>query len=357
MEMNTRLQVEHPVTEAVTGLDLVEWQFRVAAGETLPLTQAQVPLRGHAVEARLYAEDPARGFLPSTGTLIALAFPEGVRVDTGVEQGSAIAPYYDPLIAKMIAHAPTRDAALEKLAAALDRTVAAGPRTNLALLAGLCRAPEFRAGRFDTGFIDRNPGLLGNGADRAAAAFGAATLLARETARITQDLGHAPDEAASPWDSHDGFQLSGPRVLMVPLLVDGEPMQAQVTYEPNGPVVAVDGTTAALDAAAIEATDAVYVLRRGRQTVVRRADAGAGDFGRGHGDGRIQAPMHGKVLALLVADGDEVEKGQRLAIVEAMKMEHALTAPCAGRVAGIAVSAGGQVAEGATLMTIEPIPE
>src|SRR4029079_10509507 len=164
MEMNTRLQVEHPVTEAITGLDLVEWQFRIASGEALPLTQDRVPLSGHAVEARIYAEDPSRGFLPSTGTLLALQFPESVRIDTGVEQGSVITPYYDPMIAKMIAHAPTRDAALDKLAAALAHTVAAGPHTNLALLSGLCRAGEFRAGSFDTGFIERNMTTLAVGA-------------------------------------------------------------------------------------------------------------------------------------------------------------------------------------------------
>src|SRR4029079_8035689 len=140
MEMNTRLQVEHPVTEAITGLDLVEWQFRIASGETLPLTQDRVPVQGHAVEARIYAEDPARGFLPSTGTLLALQFPEGVRVDTGVAKGSAITPHYDPMIAKMIAHAPTREAALDKLASALEHTIAAGPYTNLAMLSGLCPA-------------------------------------------------------------------------------------------------------------------------------------------------------------------------------------------------------------------------
>jgi 3-methylcrotonyl-CoA carboxylase alpha subunit len=156
MEMNTRLQVEHPVTEAVTGLDLVEWQFRVAAGEPLPSRQDQVAIDGHAVEARLYAEDPDRGFLPSTGRLIALRWPEGVRIDTGVEQGSEITPFYDPLIAKLIAHAPTRDAALDRLAIALRETVIAGPHTNLALLAALCHAPEFRSGAFDTGFIGRN---------------------------------------------------------------------------------------------------------------------------------------------------------------------------------------------------------
>jgi 3-methylcrotonyl-CoA carboxylase alpha subunit len=356
MEMNTRLQVEHPVTEAITGLDLVEWQFRIAAGERLPLTQDRVPLEGHAVEARIYAEDPARGFLPSTGTLLALRFPDGVRVDTGVEQGSAITPYYDPMIAKMIAHAPTRHAALDKLAAALDQTIAAGPHTNLALLSALCRATPFREGAFDTGFIERNLDTLGGGAsDRAAAAFGAAELLARDTARIAGHLGRAGDEPASPWDATDAFQLGGTRQTALALLVDGEPAEAQVDYGTGSPVVTVDGIAAALDAAAIEAADAIYVLRRGRQTVVRRADVGAGDLEHGSGDGQVRAPMHGKVLALLVSEGERVEKGQRLAIIEAMKMEHALTAPAAGRVTGVAAVAGGQVAEGARLMTIEAV--
>jgi 3-methylcrotonyl-CoA carboxylase alpha subunit len=354
MEMNTRLQVEHPVTEAITRLDLVEWQFRIAAGEKLPLTQERVPLQGHAVEARIYAEDPARGFLPSTGTLLALQFPDGVRVDTGVEQGSAITPYYDPMIAKMIAQAPTREAALDKLAAALEHTVAAGPHTNLALLAALCRADEFRAGTFDTGFIERNLATFGGGRDdRAAAAFGAVKLLAREAARIAATLDRTPDAPASAWDATDGFQLAGVRAATLPLLVDGESVDAHVTYGANGPTVAVDGVPAALDATAIEAADAIYVLRQGRQTVVRRADLGSGDLDHADGDGQIKAPMHSKVLALLVSNGEQVEKGQRLVIVEAMKMEHALTAPHGGRVAGIAVAAGSQVAEGAKLMTIE----
>jgi 3-methylcrotonyl-CoA carboxylase alpha subunit len=331
MEMNTRLQVEHPVTEAITGLDLVEWQFRVAAGEKLSLTQAQVPLKGHAVEARLYAEDPARGFLPSTGILVALQFGGGVRVDTGVEQGSAITPFYDPMIAKLIAHAPTRDAALDGLADALDHTIAAGPRTNLALLSALGGGPV----------------------DSAAAAFGAAHILRREIARIGQSLDRMPEEPASPWDATDGFQLSGTRTVPLPVVVDNETVRAHVSYGANGPTVAVDGVTAALDATAIEAADAVYVLRHGRQTIVRPLEFGSGDFGHAGGDGEIKAPMHGKVLALLVSNGDRVEKGQRLAVVEAMKMEHALVAPHSGRIAGISVSAGSQVAEGARLMTIE----
>jgi 3-methylcrotonyl-CoA carboxylase alpha subunit len=354
MEMNTRLQVEHPVTEAIAGLDLVEWQFRIAAGEKLPLSQAQVALRGHAVEARVYAEDPARGFLPSTGTLVALQLPDGVRVDTGVEQGSAISPYYDPMIAKMIAHAPSRAAALDRLASALEATVAAGPRTNLALLAALCRAAEFRAEKFDTGFIDRNPALLGSAEpDRAAAAVGAARLLAQNVARIDQSIDRAPDAPLSPWDAADGFQLSGSRTTILTILLDGEPAEARVSYGPDGTTVTVDGKCPAADATAIEAGNAVYVLRHGRQTVVRGAEASSGDLDHADGDGQIKAPMHGKVLALLVAEGDWVEKGQRLAVVEAMKMEHALMARRPGRITGIAVAVGAQVAEGARLMTIE----
>src|SRR5919112_1807666 len=158
MEMNTRLQVEHPVTEAITGLDLVELQFRVAGGETLPFKQEDLRMSGHAVEARLYAEDPEHGFLPSTGKLWALSFPEdeGVRIDTGVEAGDEVTPYYDPMIAKVIAHGATRDEALDRLAAALGGTVVAGPKTNVAFLKRLCEAPEFRAGQFATGFIERN---------------------------------------------------------------------------------------------------------------------------------------------------------------------------------------------------------
>jgi 3-methylcrotonyl-CoA carboxylase alpha subunit len=357
MEMNTRLQVEHPVTEAITGLDLVEWQFRVAAGERLPLKQQDVTLQGHAVEARIYAEDPAREFLPSTGTLVALQFPPGVRVDTGVEQGSTITPYYDPMIAKMISHAPNRAAALDRLALALDRTVAAGQHTNLALLAALCRADEFRTGTFDTGFIDRHPALLEGGNVRAAAAFGAMQILSRETERIEQIMDEAPGTPTSPWDATDGFQLSGPRAISLPLMVDGEPMQAHVSYGAANPVVTVDGIAAALDAIAIEAADGIYVLHQGRQTVVRRADLGTDGLDHAEGDGQIKAPMHGKVLALLVAEGENVEKGQRLALIEAMKMEHALTAPRAGRISRIAVSAGSQVAEGARLMTVETTEE
>jgi 3-methylcrotonyl-CoA carboxylase alpha subunit len=354
MEMNTRLQVEHPVTEAVTGLDLVEWQFRVAAGEALPLAQRDVPLSGHAVEARLYAEDPEKGFLPSTGRLAALELPEGegIRVDAGVAAGSEVTPYYDPMIAKVIAHGSSRDEALDRLAGALERTRVAGPRTNLAFLAALVRADGFRAGRFDTGFIEQNLAALGavpRGLDRAAAAFGVARLLAREQARIAA---RSTGAGASPWDATDGFQLAGRRRAALPVLVDGESVSADLDFGPSGTTVTIEGETAAADAEAIDGGEAVHVLRAGRQTLVRLKDLEAIDVEHLDAGGVIVAPMHGKVLAILVEAGAAVAKGQRVALIEAMKMEHALTAPIDGTVAEVAAAAGSQIAEGATVMVI-----
>jgi 3-methylcrotonyl-CoA carboxylase alpha subunit len=354
MEMNTRLQVEHPVTEAVTGLDLVEWQFRVAVGEPLPRSQREVRLDGHAVEARLYAEDPEKGFLPSTGRLVALDFParDGIRVDAGVTAGSEVTPYYDPMIAKVIAHGRDRGEALDRLAAALDHTRVAGPRTNLAFLSALTKSEGFRGEAFDTGFIDRNLAALGavpRGFDRAAAAFGVAYLLAREQARIAA---RSAWDGASPWDATDGFQLAGSRGAALPVLVDGENVSAALSYGANGARVTVDGEAAASDALAIEAGEAVYVLRGGRQAIVRLKDFEAIDVDHLDTGGLITAPMHGKVLAILVEKGAAVAKGQRVALIEAMKMEHALTAPIAGTVAEVAAAAGSQIAEGAKVMVI-----
>jgi 3-methylcrotonyl-CoA carboxylase alpha subunit len=360
LEMNTRLQVEHPVTEAITGLDLVEWQFRVAAGEALPLTQDEVPLVGHAVEARLYAEDPAEGFLPSTGRLVALDFPaaEGIRIDTGVAAGGDISAFYDPMIAKIIAHAPTRGEALDRLAAALERTIVAGPRTNLGLLAALCRAGEFREGRFDTEFIDRHLAQVLAARpprDLAAAAAGVARLVAREAQRLA--MRRDPEAPVSPWDADDAFQLAGARSVSLPILLDGESAVAQVVYgtagATGGPRVSVDGVAAAPDALAVEAADAVYVLRAGHQTTVRLRDVEI-DVEHLDGDGLVRAPMHGRLLAVLVDVGAEVHKGQRLAVIEAMKMEHSLLAPVSGKVIEIAAAAGAQVGQGARIMEIEP---
>ncbi|HTV37367.1 MAG TPA: biotin carboxylase N-terminal domain-containing protein [Xanthobacteraceae bacterium] len=356
IEMNTRLQVEHPVTEAVTGLDLVEWQFRVAAGEGLPLTQAQVRLEGHAVEARLYAEDPANDFLPSTGTIVALDLPAGVRVDSGVEAGGEVTPYYDAMIAKLIAHASTREAALDRLADALERTLIAGPRTNVALLTALCRNGDFRRGTIDTEFIDRSLAVLGalpQQPDRAAAAFGLAQLLA---AQSRDDDTAAEDAAAanSPWAANDGFQLGGARLLSIPVTIDGESLEAAVTYSSDGAHVAVGGTAPAADAQAFVSADEVFVLRHGRQTRLRIKDFSAAAVAGSAGDGAVKAPMHGKVLELFVGAGDRVSAGQRLAVIEAMKMEHTLHAPFAGTVRQIAVNPGAQVVEGGEIMLIDP---
>jgi 3-methylcrotonyl-CoA carboxylase alpha subunit len=357
MEMNTRLQVEHPVTEAITGFDLVEWQFRVAAGERLPVTnQSEIPLRGHAVEARVYAEDPERGFLPSTGKLVALSFPEGegIRVDSGVEQGGEISPFYDPMIAKVIAHAETREAALDRLAEALDRTIVAGPRTNIAFLAALCRSSDFRNGQFDTGYIARHHDELGlnvSGIDAPAAARGAAHLIARARPQPAD-----PDAPASPWDIADGFQLSGVRTTSLPIVVNGEPDQAAVDFSGGAWRVTVQGAAPDPSAMLIETPNAVrgvYVLRRGRQTQVALADFETVEADHGTGDGTVRAPMHGKLLAILVAAGEAVSKGHRLAIIEAMKMEHAIVASRDGVVTEIVAAAGTQIAEGARIMAIE----
>lgn len=360
MEMNTRLQVEHPVTEAITGLDLVDWQFRIAAGEPLPLAQKDVPLVGHAVEARLYAEDAERGFIPSTGRLAALELPsgQGIRVDSGVEAGMEVTPFYDPMIAKIIAHGASRDEALDRLADALERTLVVGPRTNAAFLAAVCRAAAFRAGEFDTAFIDRNLVALGavpREPDRAAAAAALAHLVAQEQGRLAARairLGNVPN---SPWSRMDAFSLAGSQPTPLQALVDGERVTARVTYERPAPSVSVGGATAADDTRLVEAGPILYALRHGRQTTVQ-IDDGPADLDHGGGDGVIRAPMHGKLLALLVDNGARVERGHRIAVIEAMKMEHTLTAPIAGIVGEIDAAVGQQIAEGARLMVIEPLP-
>ena len=368
MEMNTRLQVEHPVTEAVTGLDLVELQFRVAAGEPLPFGQDDLAIDGHAVEARLYAEDPEKGFLPSTGRLWALRFPEGegVRIDAGVVEGDAVTPFYDPMIAKVIAHAPTRDEALDRLSAALGETLVAGPRTNLAFLRALADAPEFRASRFDTGFIDRN--LEGLGAapqplDEEAARLGALMLVDDEWEELeARRASLSPAEGLhSPWAERDAFQLGPPRRHGLSVTVEGERRDMAVTWAADGPEVAFGTGVSRFtpehftgnDRAFPRTDTGVIVLRGGRQTRVDRHDPFAVDLEHMDEGGTVKAPMHGKLVAVFVRPGDKVEKGQRLAVVEAMKMEHALVAPAAGEVAEVAAEAGAQVAEGARLIVIK----
>jgi 3-methylcrotonyl-CoA carboxylase alpha subunit len=353
MEMNTRLQVEHPVTEAITGLDLVEMQFRVAAGEALPLTQAEVRIDGHAAEARLYAEDPERKFLPSTGRLSALEFPqgEGIRVDSGVEAGSVVSPYYDPMIAKVIAHGRDRDAALGRLAAALGDTVVVGPHSNAAFLKALVSHPEFRDGRFDTGFIDRNLAELTRvdpAAEAAAIGAGVAALLRPQ---VPQPEGWR-DPWDDPWSATDGFALGPARKLDLDITVGGQPKKAAVLWR-DGPQVTVDGVAAATEGVRlVRAGEGVVVIGNGVQRLVALKSYDSIDVDHLDGDGDIKAPMHGKVLAIFVAAGASVTKGERVAVVEAMKMEHALLAPHDGIVREVLAEVGVQIAEGAKIMSI-----
>jgi 3-methylcrotonyl-CoA carboxylase alpha subunit len=357
IEMNTRLQVEHPVTEEVTGLDLVAWQFQVAAGEKLPLAQQEIAFAGHAIEARAYAEDPDNGFLPSTGPIVGLEFPADMRVESGVEKGAEVTPFYDPMIAKLIAHAPTREAALRRLANALDHTFVAGVRTNVAFLGALCRSESFREGKVDTGFIDRNLAALGavpHEPDHAAAALGVAHLLDGEDgAKAEKATPESTAEPYSPWAARDGFQLSGARRVVVPILVDGQDAEAAVSYRKDGMGVLVGGATPAADARVFVTGDEAYILRHGRQTRVRFKDVSAAGAQAGAADGSVKAPMHGKVLELLVHAGEAVVAGQRVAVLEAMKMEHTLRAPFAGTVAEVGIAVGTQVVEGAQIMMIE----
>ena len=356
MEMNTRLQVEHPVTEAITGLDLVALQLRVAAGEALPFTQSDLQICGHAVEARLYAEDPERGFLPSTGQLQALVLPqgEGIRIDTGVEEGDAVSPFYDPMIAKIIAYGPNRTIALERLAHALDATRVAGPRCNARFLAALCRSPDFRSEQFDTGYIDRHLEDLGavpQPMDRGAVAAGLAALL----------HGDRPVDAADPWAAQHGFQLAGPRRLARLVRVDQEILSVTLIWDADGfhvedaqgifPMPHPSALTVRVDAGQ------AYCVYRGRQSVIALVDPVQGREEGGSSDGRLRAPMHGKVVAMSVSAGEQVIKGQRVAVIEAMKMEHALIAPFDGEVGAVHAAAGDQVGEGALLLEITPETE
>jgi 3-methylcrotonyl-CoA carboxylase alpha subunit len=358
MEMNTRLQVEHPVTEAITGLDLVEMQFRVAAGEKLALTQADVRIEGHAVEARLYAEDPERGFLPSTGRLAALEFPQGagIRVDTGVTAGSVVSPYYDPMIAKIIAHGADRGQALDRLAAALGDTVVVGPHANAAFLKALVEHPEFRAGQFDTGFIDRHLAALTHvdAADEASIVATAVDALLASPQDTARDTWH--DTWRDPWSAADGFGLGPPRALALDITVDGHPAKANVAWSSGGRSVEVGGNAAAQGVRTLPVGAGVVAIGRGMQRLVALKSYDMVDVDHLDGDGVIKAPMHGKVLAILVEPGARVTKGERVAVVEAMKMEHALLAPSDGTVSDIAATVGAQVSEGATILVIEASP-
>jgi 3-methylcrotonyl-CoA carboxylase alpha subunit len=290
--------------------------------------------------------------LPSTGKLAALELPsgEGVRVDTGVDAGSAISPYYDPMIAKVIARGRDRAQALSRLAAALGETVVVGPHANAAFLKALVSHPEFRAGQFDTGFIDRHLAELTkiDPAAEAAAIGAAVEALLTPQKRETKDT-----PWRDPWDAADGFSLGPPRQFDLDIVVDGHPRKANIIWR-NGPHVTVDGVAAARQGARIVlVAGGVVVIGQGVQRHVALKSYDAVDVDHLDGDGIVKAPMHGKVLAIFVAAGASVTKGERVAVVEAMKMEHALVAPADGIVSEVAAEVGAQVAEGAKILTIE----
>ena len=357
LEMNTRLQVEHPVTELITNTDLVHWQFLVAAGEKLPLTQDKIRIHGHAVEARIYAEDAARGFLPSTGKLAALRFPSGsgIRVDSGVETGGEVTPFYDPMIAKLIGYGATREQAFDRLSDALGGTVVSGPRSNVEFLHALANSPEMRAGTVDTGYIERNLEALTKSGDTdfAAAAFAVEELMRREQGKQAETTSRFPVSARrSPWNAIDGYDFGGKRDIPVGVLVNGARVVARVEQNGNSLRATVNGTSAE-PSEFVEAGEMLIAIRNGKQTSVKLAESSNADLGRAAGNGAIAAPMHGKVLSVSVAKGDKVAKGQRLMVLEAMKMEHALDAATDGIVAELSVAAGDQVSEGEHLVLIE----
>ncbi|MEM7497743.1 MAG: biotin carboxylase N-terminal domain-containing protein [Pseudomonadota bacterium] len=360
MEMNTRLQVEHPVTELVTGLDLVEWQLRVASGEALPVAQEAIALRGHAVEARLYAEDAARDFMPQTGRIAALALPEGpgIRVDAGVRAGDEVTPHYDPMIAKIIAAGPTRAAAFARLGEALAETHVAGVVTNADFLARLAALPAMLEARLDTGMIAREAAAL-HGVPEPEAAE-----LALAAAAVSGQLG--ADHPLTGWRAWGSGRahlrlLSGEAAYDIAFDAARGRLEAET---PSGPAAltyrALDGAIwqvadagAARRVAVHAHGDAVTLARPGRRLAFRREDPRARTEKSAGGD-RLTAPLPGLVKTVSVSAGEKVSEGDVLAVMEAMKMEHALRAPRDGEVAEVAAGAGDQVAEGALLIALAP---
>jgi 3-methylcrotonyl-CoA carboxylase alpha subunit len=351
MEMNTRLQVEHPVTEMVTGVDLVEWQLRVAAGEKLPKSQKQIELSGHAFEARIYAEDPAKGFLPAIGTLFHLRFPDrvgggAVRVETGVRQGDRISPYYDPMIAKLVTHGPDRETALAVLSEALERTEIAGSVTNTAFLAALARDPDFASGDVDTGLIGRKQDGL--------TAIPAPSASARALAALAAAGAGEAGRSADTWSSLAGYAHFHPMARRI-LLRDGEEaIEARVAVRPDGRrTVQMDGAVFTFLAGATHGVASwpghVTVFEGAGSHTFTVPDPLEGAADAAAGAGSLRAPMPGLVKIVRAAAGDTVKKGQPLLVLEAMKMEHTIAAPRDGIVAEIA-SEGAQVTDGATLV-------
>ncbi|OOG43932.1 acetyl/propionyl/methylcrotonyl-CoA carboxylase subunit alpha [Polaromonas sp. A23] len=369
MEMNTRLQVEHPVTEAITGLDLVEWQLRVASGEKLPLAQEQLRIHGHAIEARICAESPDNNFLPATGTLHVYGLPPSVsferglvRVDAGVREGDVISPFYDSMIAKLIVHGDTREQALARMDEALAQVHIVGLSTNVQFLRHVVQSRSFAEADLDTALIPREQAVLFNqekiGLPAAAAAAVALSLL-EEKAQETDD----------PFSKRDGWRSHGVTLRRFEFEFHGEPARAALTYLHDGGLrLAVGGADdtlvfaskgGAVDVRFGEQRFSAHIYRRG-ETVHVFARQGATQItvidqlahaGEAHGEaGRLTAPMPGKVVSFAVKAGDKVAKGQALAVMEAMKMEHTIAAPADGVVQEILYAPGDQVTEGAELL-------
>jgi 3-methylcrotonyl-CoA carboxylase alpha subunit len=353
MEMNTRLQVEHPVTEAITGVDLVEWQLRVAAGEPLPCAQQDLTIAGHAFEARLYAEDVPKGFLPATGRLTHLKFPEDIRADTGVRPGDEISPWYDPMIAKLIVHGPTRAVALRKLERALAQTQVAGSVTNLAFLRKLAGHVDFAAGDVDTGLIGRDLETL---AAAPVPCSRARALAAMGALGLTGEAGPL-----------EGFTLWSPLRRSLQLVFAEEAFDVSIEVAPGGVARVALGDTVhelsrdadgwRIDGAKVPAE----VVMTGHSVSVFWGNGYGFDIvdplavaaAAGSRAAMIEAPMPGLVKTVFVKGGDSVAAGDRLAVLEAMKMEHSLTAGRDGVVAEVLVAAGAQVQAGAALIRLE----
>ena len=322
MEMNTRLQVEHPVTEEITGVDLVEWQLRVASGEPIPLRQDELSINGWAMEARLYAEDPAKGFLPSTGRLDFLDFEEfdGVRIETGVEEGDTISPFYDPMIAKLVVHGVDRIDAIQRLLDVIDETSIYPVKTNAYFLNNALASDQFVDGDLDTGLIERESDTL---LEEPKPEEGLLVEAAMGLSSVTQQF---------------GFRLNRTEPLQGWFNVNGQPTKIPLYGEcPD------------------EGADFAVVTEQGKTWVVTPWREEGGHHSAA--DGAILAPMPGKVIAVDVAEGDTVTAGQRLMVLEAMKMEHALTAPFDGTVTELSASEGGQVQVEAVLCVVEPVEE
>ncbi len=378
MEMNTRLQVEHPVTEMITGQDLAEWQLRVAAGEALPLGQDDIPLNGHAVEARIYAEDPRRKFFPSSGPLRRLVLPADdahVRVDTGVREGDEVSIYYDPMIAKLVAWDETREGALRHLRRALESTRLAGVANNVEFLHAISGDAAFLAADLDTGFIDRRqaellPPLDGV-ADEVLAAVAIDVLLARGERAAAAAA--ASGDPHSPWNRVDGWRLNGEgrdEIILVvgedeiPIAIglhaDGDVTLALPggTVEVSGRRTGASGVALSLDGRAFRAEviwqggEATVLYGAASRRIGRRDPLALGAVDIDHAGG-VNAPLPGKIVQVMVAPGAAVKKGEALLVLEAMKMEHTLQAPGDGVVERVNVEAGQQVEEGAELLSFE----